>query len=76
MYRKHDLLTKLKITAKEINDIIVEIEKERNLFKNFISNFKNKLPIFKKWLEDIRDWMEKKEQYNFVVEFLYKYQIC
>ena len=55
----------MKIIAKEINDIIVEIEKERNLFKNFIFNFKNKLPIFKKWLEDIRDWMEKKEQVNF-----------
>lgn len=65
MYRKHDLLTKMKIIPKEINDIIVEIEKERNLFKNFIFNFKDKVPIFKKWLEDIRDWMEKKEQVDF-----------
>ena len=49
----------MEIIAKQLNEIVSEIEKERSYFKNCNFLFKRKLPIFKGWLEEIKSWMER-----------------
>lgn len=59
----------MEIIAKQLNEIVSEIEKERSYFKNCNFLFKRKLPIFKGWLEEIKSWMENKEKYTFHIGY-------
>ena len=55
----------MSFNVKSLNDIIVEIEKRRNIMKNFFCFYTKKIPVWKKWLNGIKEWVNIRDLYIF-----------